>query len=630
MDRNEIRISTENNSGGITISATSSGGQGQNMIRVDSNDVRYYEKQAEKYATQAKENAKDCADNTSEAKKAVSDCKDIANSLDKDLSLHIADTDNPHNVTAEQLNVYTKDESDGKYLTEHQDISGKADKAEIPTKVSELENDRGYLSVVPDEYVTETELSAKGYLTEHQDISGKQDVIPDLETIRANASKVSEKQNIISDIDTIRTNAEKGASALQSVPDEYVTEEELTAKGYLSSVPAEYVTESDLSAKGYLSSVPDTYAKKTDIPDISGKADKTEIPTKVSELTNDSGYLTEHQDISGKANTADLATVATSGSYNDLSDKPIIPEGAVIDPALSDTSKNSVANSVVTKALKNKQDVISDIDTIRTNAAAGAAKQDKLTAGSGIDITNNVITNTQTSAEWGNIAGSIVNQTDLKSELDKKQDVISDLATIRANAATGAKALQSVPDEYVTETELSSKGYLTKHQDISGKQDKLIAGTGIKISYNVISSDLSGCAKTDMSNCTLPYIKETSQTDTSGYIMLSNNLCVQWGRLKKGGAIAKSGTWKGTVTLPKKYKDTNYTIIVSCNYGTGIASNAGSEVGTGAMTQTSFNFHMYNRNGSATANTIELNWITIGIFTNNDSSWSGDGGDDWG
>lgn len=36
-------------------------------------------------------------------------------------------------------------------------------------------------------------------------------------------------------------------------------------------------------------------------------------------------YLTAHQDISGKANSADLATVATSGSYNDLSDKPSIP-----------------------------------------------------------------------------------------------------------------------------------------------------------------------------------------------------------------------------------------------------------------------------------------------------------------
>ena len=38
-----------------------------------------------------------------------------------------------------------------------------------------------------------------------------------------------------------------------------------------------------------------------------------------------STYLTEHQDISGKANTSDLAAVATSGSYLDLTDKPTIP-----------------------------------------------------------------------------------------------------------------------------------------------------------------------------------------------------------------------------------------------------------------------------------------------------------------
>ena len=36
-------------------------------------------------------------------------------------------------------------------------------------------------------------------------------------------------------------------------------------------------------------------------------------------------YLTSHQDISGKANTADLKTVAFSGSYNDLVGKPNIP-----------------------------------------------------------------------------------------------------------------------------------------------------------------------------------------------------------------------------------------------------------------------------------------------------------------
>ena len=49
------------------------------------------------------------------------------------------------------------------------------------------------------------------------------------------------------------------------------------------------------------------------------------VPTNVSSFTNDAGYLTQHQDISGKANISDLSAVATSGSYNDLSNKPTIP-----------------------------------------------------------------------------------------------------------------------------------------------------------------------------------------------------------------------------------------------------------------------------------------------------------------
>ena len=54
------------------------------------------------------------------------------------------------------------------------DLSAYAKKTDlpiVPTKVSELENDSNYLSSIPEEYVTETELSAKGYLTEHQDLS---------------------------------------------------------------------------------------------------------------------------------------------------------------------------------------------------------------------------------------------------------------------------------------------------------------------------------------------------------------------------------------------------------------------------------------------------------------------------
>ena len=42
----------------------------------------------------------------------------------------------------------------------------------IPTKTSQLTNDSNFLTSVPSEYITESELEGKGYLTEHQDLSG--------------------------------------------------------------------------------------------------------------------------------------------------------------------------------------------------------------------------------------------------------------------------------------------------------------------------------------------------------------------------------------------------------------------------------------------------------------------------
>lgn len=63
-------------------------------------------------------------------------------------------------------------------------------------------------------------------------------------------------------------------------------------------------------------------------------SNKPTIPTKVSDLTNDSGFLTSvvWNDISNKPS---FATVATSGSYNDLSNTPTIPS------KISDLSNDS-------------------------------------------------------------------------------------------------------------------------------------------------------------------------------------------------------------------------------------------------------------------------------------------------
>ncbi len=77
--------------------------------------------------------------------------------------------------------------TDQNFLTEHQDISQLATKSELPTKVSDLDNDSNFITIsdIPslDQYVTETELSQKGYLTDHQDIShlAEKSEIPSLE-----------------------------------------------------------------------------------------------------------------------------------------------------------------------------------------------------------------------------------------------------------------------------------------------------------------------------------------------------------------------------------------------------------------------------------------------------------------
>ena len=49
-----------------------------------------------------------------------------------------------------------------------------------------------------------------------------------------------------------------------------------------------------------------------------------------------------------------LATVATSGSYNDLTNKPSIPTAITVDSALSSTSTNPVQNKVINSALAGK------------------------------------------------------------------------------------------------------------------------------------------------------------------------------------------------------------------------------------------------------------------------------------
>lgn len=91
------------------------------------------------------------------------------------------------------------------------------------------------------------------------------------------------------------------------------------------TLPANQVTHQDISGKVNISDIVDNLNSTATNKPLSanqGKAIKILIDGKANTSHTHSQYLTAHQDISGKANTADLATVATSGSYNDLTNKP--------------------------------------------------------------------------------------------------------------------------------------------------------------------------------------------------------------------------------------------------------------------------------------------------------------------
>lgn len=84
-----------------------------------------------------------------------------------------------------------------------------------------------YLTEIPSEYVTETELEGKGYLTEHQDIS-----------------KLATKEEL--------SGYQIKGNYLTEIPEDYAKKSDIpdTSK-FITEIPDEYITEQELNGKGY-------------------------------------------------------------------------------------------------------------------------------------------------------------------------------------------------------------------------------------------------------------------------------------------------------------------------------------------------------------------------------------------
>lgn len=184
-----------------------------------------------------------------------------------------------------------------------------------------------------------------------------------------------------------------------------------------------------------------TLTKKDDttvVLDVSGKADAEDIPTKTSDLTNDSGFLTEHQSLAEYRKAA-------------------------------------------------AQDVI---DATKIGDAPSDNKQYARKDGAWAEVQSGTADHTQLSNRDAANQHPISAITGLQSALDGKQGTVADLETIRSGAALGATALQSVPDTYRT----------AAAQDIidAGKYTKPVSGIPESDLASGVTAKLNATKVTDV------------------------------------------------------------------------------------------------------------------------------------
>lgn len=171
------------------------------------------------------------------------------------------------------------------------DVDALPDTTFIPTKVSELTNDSGYITSIPSEYVTESELTTA--------ISGKADT--------SSLSKVATSGSYtdLSNKPTIPTK----------------TSQLTNDSGYLTSVPVTSVNNKTGAVSLTASDVGALPSSTTYVKTVNGSSGAVTItvPTKTSQLTNDSGFLTSAPVTSVNGRTGAVTGLQDSNLVTSLS-----------------------------------------------------------------------------------------------------------------------------------------------------------------------------------------------------------------------------------------------------------------------------------------------------------------------
>ena len=238
---------------------------------------------------------------------------------------------------------------------------------------------------------------------------------------------------------------------------------------------------------------------------LSGNISSGDLGFKTSDIENDSGYLAFRDLEAGsyiqliETSEGNVIISTTAGNYNNLINTPtktsqFINDGddgvhkfLSIDDVLSGDRVSVTETSEGKLVLDSTTvwgDITGDLSSQTDVVDALALKQDNLVAGTGISIDINsegdpVISNTNVSAEWGHISGTLNNQTDLKSALDTKVDKVDGKQLSTEDFTTTLKTKLDGIDTSAQVNVLESVSVNNKQLSVSaGKNSNIvIAGT---------------------------------------------------------------------------------------------------------------------------------------------------------
>ena len=439
----------------------------------------------------------------------------------------------------------------------------------IESETARTESTYAKIGDIPslDGYATTGWVESQGYLTEHQDISGKLDTSDFTAYTASTQTELNNKQDAsamtaYSTTEQVQTLINTAKQEVENeIPDvsDFVTsaqvETQITDKGYLTGYtetdpvfmasPASGISAQDITnwnAKLDSSALTPYYTSaQTDnaISDaVSGKADlsavtaqisevkaqiEAEIPSKVSSLENDLNFVNSgdvktqvegynyinsgqaqtqiDNSISGKLDT-DAFTAYTANTQTEI-DNAV---SGKVDSSRVDEIEEVTASALV-ELHSTKQDILvsgTNIKTINNQSLLGSGNIEiqggsgsDYSAGTNIDITNNVISVTGITIPTSNTAftndAGFVNSGEVETQITSKGYITGYTETdpvFQASAASGITS-QDISNWNAKLDSSALTPYYTSAQTdtaisnaTSGKQDTLVSGTNIKTINN--------------------------------------------------------------------------------------------------------------------------------------------------